>query len=162
MVGSMFAPTQAGFNPQGIASYGVAAPAGSIVDPMTNAIRAAATTQGSSSFGSTPGAAGVTGIQVPELGFNIPTFQLALGGLQTIGNLWNAFQMSKLAKDQFAYTKDVTETNLANQIQSYNTTLEDRIRSRAAFENGHNGGMRRSEVGGYLEEHKLTRQPRQA
>jgi len=77
---------------------------------------------------------------------------LALSGLGTIGNLWNMFQAQKLAKQQFNYTKDVTETNLANQIQSYNTQLEDRIRSRSYTE-GRPEGYAES----YLDEHSLER-----
>lgn len=57
-----------------------------------------------------------------------------IGSIESIGKLWNAFQMSKLAKDQFNFTRDITNTNLANQIQSYNTALEDRARSRAVAE----------------------------
>ena len=64
-------------------------------------------------------------------GFNVPTAQLALSGLGTIGNLWAAFQAQKLAKQQFEYTKKITDTNLGNQVQSYNTALDDRINSRA-------------------------------
>lgn len=67
-------------------------------------------------------------------GFNMDTANLALTGLSTIGNLWAAFNAQKLAREQFNYTKGVTETNLANQIQSYNTGIEDRARSRAVVE----------------------------
>jgi hypothetical protein len=50
------------------------------------------------------------------LGFNMDTLRLGLGGIQTIGNLWNAFEANKLAKEQFDFTKGITNTNLANII----------------------------------------------
>jgi hypothetical protein len=68
------------------------------------------------------------------LGWNIGTAQLALGGLETIGSLWNAWQANKLAKAQFNFQKNFANANLSNQIQNYNTTLEDRSRSRAFTE----------------------------
>ena len=80
------------------------------------------------------------GIQAPamppttagtSLGFNLGTGQLALGSIDTFGKLWAAFQMQKLAKDQFEFQKGVMNTNLANQIQSYNTSLVDRINARS-------------------------------
>ena len=82
----------------------------------------------------------LAGIQAPAmpqttagtgLGFNLGTGQLVLGSIGTIGNLWAAFQAQKLAKDQFEFQKGVTNTNLANQIQSYNTSLIDRINARS-------------------------------
>lgn len=68
------------------------------------------------------------------LGWNIGTGQLALGGIQALGNLWSAWNAQKMAKEQFNYQKGITETNLTNQIQSYNTTLSDRINARAFTE----------------------------
>ena len=85
-------------------------------------------------------------------GFNMPTAQLLLGGLSTIGGIWNAWESQKLAKKQFAYQKDVTETNLRNQIQAYNTTLEDRGRSRAFTE-----GQSSQEAQSYIDKNRLTR-----
>jgi len=69
-----------------------------------------------------------------ELGWNAPTLKMGLSGLSTLGNLWGAWQSNRLARDQLNFTKGVTNTNLNNSIQSYNTALEDRARSRAAME----------------------------
>lgn len=68
------------------------------------------------------------------LGFNLGTANAALGGLQTIGNMWMAFQANKQAKKQFKFAKQMTRINLANQIQAYNTSLADRARSRSVME----------------------------
>lgn len=75
-----------------------------------------------------------------------------LGGLNAIGNLWGGFQAMSLAKKQFNYMKDITETNLANQIQSYNTALADRSRSRAFTE-----GQSAEEAQSYIDENSLRR-----
>lgn len=85
------------------------------------------------------------------IGMNLDTAKLALSGLGTIGNLWAAFQAQKLAKKQFDFTKRITETNLANQVQSYNTTLEDRGRSRAFAE-----GQSASDAQSYIDKNRLT------
>ncbi|MCF8861665.1 hypothetical protein KIP58_22025 [Xanthomonas campestris pv. campestris] len=86
------------------------------------------------------------------LGFNMDTLQLGLSGLSTVGNLWNAFQAQKLAKQQFAFTKDITNANLANQIKSYNTTLSDRARSRGVVE-----GQSQDSVDQYIRDNSLSR-----
>jgi hypothetical protein len=99
------------------------------------------------------GVAGANPLAGSGLGFNVPTAQLALGGLQTIGNLWQAWESNKLAKEQFKFSKDFANTNLANQIQSYNTTLEDRTRARTFTEGGTD-----ADAQAYIDEHSLRRQ----
>lgn len=89
---------------------------------------------------------------IDGLGANMDTLKIGIGGLATIGNLWNAFQSQKLAKQQFNYIRDVTDTNLANQIKSYNTTLEDRARSRGVME-----GQDQSQVDSYIDKNRLSR-----
>lgn len=102
------------------------------------------------SVGGSQGSSGWFGID--GLGPNVDTLKLGLGGLQTVGNLWAAFQAQNLAKKQFNFTKDITNTNLANQIQSYNTSLADRSRSRAAVE-----GQSQSEAQAYIDQNSLKR-----
>lgn len=85
-------------------------------------------------------------------GWNMDTAKLGLGGLQTLGNLYASLSALGLAKDQFKYTKGVTDTNLNNSIQSYNTTLEDRATSRAA-----QNGTSSADLAAYLDKNRLTR-----
>ena len=85
------------------------------------------------------------------LGFNVGTGQLALGGLSAFTNLWGANKQMKLAEDQFDFTKKIATTNLNNQVKSYNTALEDRIRSRAAME-----GSSSAEAEAYLNKNRLS------
>ena len=84
------------------------------------------------------------------LSMNIGTGQLVLGGIGTIGNLWAGWQAQKLAKEQFNYQKGITDTNLANQIQSYNTALSDRMVAR-----GFTQGDSQSTIDQYIEENSM-------
>lgn len=63
-------------------------------------------------------------------GWNIDTARLALGGIQTLGNILMGARALRMAKDQFNYQKGVSETNLVNSIQAYNTALTDRANNR--------------------------------
>lgn len=76
----------------------------------------------------------------------------AISGLQTLGSLWMASKQMKLAKKQFKFTKDITNINLNNQMQSYNTALADRARSRGVME-----GQTQDQVQQYIDSNSLTR-----
>lgn len=71
-----------------------------------------------------------TGYQPLEFGMNMPSFQLGLQGLGTIGNLWGSMQSNKLARDSFNFQKDFAQKNLANSVKNYNTALTDKATSR--------------------------------
>lgn len=85
-----------------------------------------------------------------QLGWNMPTFQMGMQGLSSLGNLWGAFQANKLAKDQLNFTKNFANRNLANQTAAYNTALEDRSRARAAVE-----GQTSAEAAAYVNKNRL-------
>lgn len=97
-----------------------------------------------------PQVGGVNNSLSTPLGWNIGTGQLLLGGIGTIGNLWSAWQAQKLAKEQFNYQTGITDTNLANQIQSYNTALSDRMTARGFIQ-----GDNQSTIDQYIEENSM-------
>lgn len=74
-------------------------------------------------------------------------------GLATLGNLWGAFQGNKLARKQFSLASDAYNTNLTNQIKSYNTTLEERIKGRHPT----NDVAAQAKADAYIAANKLTR-----
>ncbi|MEQ1950919.1 hypothetical protein [Mesorhizobium sp. CN2-181] len=78
--------------------------------------------------------------------------QLAIGGIGTAANIWNAWEQNKLAKEQLKFQKEAYNTNMANQIQSYNTQLEDRTRARQV-----GLGMSDEEAQAYIDKHQLRR-----
>lgn len=67
-------------------------------------------------------------------GMNMNTFNSAIGGLSSLAQLWQGFQANKLAQDQWKTQKSVLNTNMMNQIQSYNNSLKDRLDTRAKME----------------------------
>lgn len=97
-----------------------------------------------------PQVGGINNNLSTPLGMNLGTGQLVLGGIGTIGNLWSAWQAQKLAKEQFNYQKGITDTNLANQVQSYNTALSDRINARGFVQ-----GDSQSTIDRYIEENSI-------
>lgn len=101
--------------------------------------------------GVTPNYAGAAGGN-GGFGFNMGTAQLGLGGLAAIGSIYSGLQANKLAKDQFKFTREMANTNLNNQIKSYNTALSDRINSRTYTQ-----GQDQSVADDYLAKNRLTR-----
>lgn len=87
-----------------------------------------------------------------QLGLNVPTLQMGLSGLNSLGNIWGAFQAQGLARDQLNFTRNVTNANLNNSIQSYNTALADRARARGAAE-----GQTQEEINNYVASNRLSR-----
>ena len=73
-------------------------------------------------------------------------------GLGVIGGLMQNRKAMKLAKDQFKFAKNFANTNLNNQIKSYNTALEDRANARAIMENRDQPSAQ-----AYIDKHKLSR-----
>jgi hypothetical protein len=76
--------------------------------------------------------------------------QMGIGAIATLGGLWSSFQQNKIAKKSLALQEKTFETNTRNQTQSYNTELEDRIRTRYATERRDPG-----EADKYIEKNKL-------
>lgn len=72
--------------------------------------------------------------QNSQFGLNMNTFGNVMGGLSSLGQLWQGYQANKLAKDQWRTQKSVLNTNMMNQIQSYNNSLRDRLDTRAKME----------------------------
>lgn len=88
-----------------------------------------------------------------DLAWNTGTLNTGFKGLATLGSLWGAFQGNKLARKQFSAAQDAYNTNVTNQIKSYNTSLEDRIRSRYAY----NDKAGQAEATRQIEANKLVR-----
>lgn len=77
---------------------------------------------------------------------------LGLQGLQTIAGIWNANKMYKLANKQFNMQKEFANANLNNTIQSYNTRLSDRARSRGFVE-----GQTQEQIDDYVNKNRMSR-----
>lgn len=116
---------------------GLTAP--SVTTPVVNAPTVPGTTTGG---GAAPKAPGFFSEFGPA--------QFALGAIQTLGSLWNSFQQNKLAKEAMKFQKEAFATNLANQEQSYNTALEDRINARYVTE-----GKSQAEADAYIQKNSL-------
>lgn len=92
--------------------------------------------------------AGLSGI---EKGFGLGT--QALQGLGSMASLFTAFKSLGLAKQDLALKKQSQETNLNNQVQSYNTALSDRIKGRAS----QNGNMSAQDQQDYINKNSVSK-----
>lgn len=78
--------------------------------------------------------AGATPPQGGKFGNFLGNFANLAEGLSGLGQLYIGLKSLGIAKDQLAFSKEAYRTNLENQKKSYNTALEDRIRSRYVTE----------------------------
>lgn len=62
----------------------------------------------------------------------LDNMKFGLDTLSTLGGLLTGFQGLNQAKKQFAHQQAMDLKNLQNSVQSYNTSLSDRINARAA------------------------------
>jgi hypothetical protein len=99
-----------------------------------------------------PDVLGAGGTAPLEFGMNLPTAQLGFGALQTGAGLYTGLQALGLANKQYKLSREMANANLNNSISSYNTSLEDRVRSRYGVE-----GKSQDEAGAYINSHKMTR-----
>lgn len=88
-----------------------------------------------------------------KFGYNLDTAKFGIDALSALGGLYAGLQGVKQAKAQFNFQKDYANTNMANQIKSYNTALGDRITSRAAQQ----GNMSQEQVADYIKSNQMTR-----
>jgi hypothetical protein len=66
-------------------------------------------------------------------GMNMPTLALGLQGLNSLGSLYMGNKSLDLANKQFESSQKFANANLANQTQSYNDTLENKLRRIGSF-----------------------------
>lgn len=85
--------------------------------------------------------------------FNSQYGSTITGGLQGLSGLWGAYngmQNTALAKQQMATSLDRWNKNYANQVASYNTTLEDRQNARVAAQ-----GANQQDTASYMAKNRL-------
>lgn len=66
---------------------------------------------------------------------------MGLQGVGTVANLVLGLKQLSLANKQYGLQKRAFETNLTNQVRSYNDSMADRLRARAVTETGNTNGV---------------------
>ena len=66
---------------------------------------------------------------------------MGLQGVGTVANLVLGLKQLSLANKQYGLQKRAFETNLTNQVRSYNDSMADRLRARAVMETGNTNGV---------------------
>lgn len=101
-----------------------------------------------------PEALSTTGEETPENWFGkiggLEGISSLLSGFGDLAGIYGAFKQLGLAKDQLDFSKETYNTNLANQTQSYNTALSDRVNSQYVTE-----GKSQAEADAYLAKNSL-------
>ena len=83
---------------------------------------------------------------------NYQNLGTAVQGLGTLAQAYLGYQGLKQAKEALGLQKEAFNANLNNSIQTYNTSLEDRIRGRTSDYTG-----KEADVAAYLAKHSLKR-----
>lgn len=79
---------------------------------------------------------------MPGNGLNFgQKLDLGLKGVGTVANLVLGLKQLSLANKQYGLQKRAFETNLTNQVRSYNDSMSDRLRARAVTETGNTNGV---------------------
>ena len=73
----------------------------------------------------------------------------AIQGLQAMFNWSQGNKTLDLARDQFNFSKDITQKNLANQTSLLNTAMQDRQNARRSSSGSY------QDTGSYMNEHGL-------
>lgn len=85
-----------------------------------------------------------------EGGLDLDKLGTAFDGLKSIFGIWGGMKQLGMARDAYDFEKKSYQENVANQKKTYNSTLEDRQRARAAF-----AGESDASVDEYVKKHKL-------
>lgn len=70
--------------------------------------------------------------QTPSMGY-MDMAKIGMGGLQTLGNLWGAWQSNNLANKSFNFQRDMANRNLANTTAAYNSRMTDHANTLASL-----------------------------
>ena len=144
------APVAPVITPQDIAFGASAAPAVA-GDPMANFMNYGGNygaTPSMAAPGATAGVPAATGGWLPEglsgglFGKGWGSLQgwgTAIGGVGDLLGAWNGMQQTKLAREQFGFSKAMANRNLANQAAVTNQALRDRRSGRRAVFGGNKG-----------------------